>query len=636
MDGFTGTKLLPTDRAAYSTADGLQEKNKESLRLPSMAWQWESNWYLETSFNREKLDDHGWTYAVDFPAEYHSKKGFTSCVRRRKWIRYRKYIGMNTWSQISPIHKDPSEDPFIDVSIGGYELPNGNPEEGFVWAVTVTGKVYVRQGVTNTCPEGSGWLPIPIPEKCEVNQISVGPTGLVWAITWHGKALVRTGVTRLEPYGNAWLVVDAPENNPLTHVGVGENVVWALTRDKRIWFRNGIRGSGAGESQSLAGGIKWIEMVGHMHTLTIGVKDQVVGILSSGLGFEGLISDQQDRSLVLRTDVSTSDPSGKTWKMITAPILDITSNEQYIRRSRKTSQSSTKSSVSISSDVIRSKNHGLSQSPRIATTMEENESLEKSKPCDSVEQGSSNENFKKKASWAGDMMAQQVALNATTAVAGATLGRIPVIGGPLSMVAREMVRQEIKDIKISDEVSKISAEKDALTSSKLEDSNMVSMYASALEEPNSKYDKNGKEKSDDMAEVDLNRSQRETTMMSLENNDLEDENDLYSDLRLDLVDREELYGDYYDEPHGQRGSASKAQWVWLTAGTCCIDSSVGNLLGVDKGGNLVGPAHWFVENTKEGSVASRESSFLRESWQENILNVSFKKGDRYTFLLANN
>ena len=140
MDGFSGTKLLPTDRAAYSTADGLQERNKESLKLPSMAWQWESNWYLETSFNREKLDNHGWTYAVDFPAEYHSKKSFTSCVRRRKWIRYRRYIAMNTWSQISPIHKDPSEEPFIDVSIGGYDLPNGNPEEGLVWAVTVTTK----------------------------------------------------------------------------------------------------------------------------------------------------------------------------------------------------------------------------------------------------------------------------------------------------------------------------------------------------------------------------------------------------------------------------------------------------------------------------------------------------------------
>ena len=204
------------------------------------------------------------------------------------------------------------------------------------------------------------------------------------------------------------------------------------------------------------------------------------------------------------------------------------------------------------------------------------------------------------------------------------------------MVAREMVRQEIKDVKISDEVSKLSSEKEAASSDEMGNSNMVSMYASAMEDPTSKSDENSRKgekmKSDDTVEVDLNPSQRESGMMSLEVNDIEDESDLYSDLRLDLVDREELYGDYYDEPHGTKGSRTNDQWVWLTAGTCCIDSGVGNLLGVGKGGNLVGPAHWFVENSKEGSVASRESSFLRESWQENVLNVSLKRESKHVSL----
>ena len=51
----------------------------------------------------------GWTYAVDFPAEYHPKKGFTSCVRRRKWIRYRKYVALDTWSAVPGIGKDATE-----------------------------------------------------------------------------------------------------------------------------------------------------------------------------------------------------------------------------------------------------------------------------------------------------------------------------------------------------------------------------------------------------------------------------------------------------------------------------------------------------------------------------------------------
>ena len=593
-----------------------------------MAWQWESNWYLETTFNRQKLDDNGWTYAVDFPAEYHCKKSFTSCVRRRKWIRYRRYIALNTWSQISSIHKDPSEDPFIDVSIGGYDLPNGNPEERFVWAVTVTGRVYVRHGVTIACPEGSGWLHIPIPDKCEVSQINVGPTGLVWAVTWHGKALVRTGVTRLDPNGVGWSTVDAPEGNVLTHVGVGENVIWALTRDKRIWFRNGIRGIGAGESESLARGVKWIEMVGHMHMLSLGVKDQVMGIVSNrGEAFESEMFDNQDRSLVLRTDVSTSDPSGKTWKQITAPVLESIQSELPIRRSRRTSQNSTKSNISVSSDVSKSKtNHSTVKPSSTRAMTDEVANVKSITPNNSVSEGSSNDNFKKKASWAGDMVAHQVALNATTAVAGATLGRIPVIGGPLTMVTRELIRQEIKDVKVSEGLSKHLDESQKIDSQHNIESNMVSMYESAMENPDiTAKSKGGTGSSEshfnESATDGLKHSKRECSSLSLESNDAENNDNLYEDLRLDLVDREELYGDYYGEVHGQKGSTSSAQWVWLAAGTCCIDSSMGNMLSLGKTGNLGGPSHWFVENTREGSIAASESTLPRETWQENILNV---------------
>ena len=67
----------------------------------------------------------GWTYAVDFPAEYYPKKGFTSCVRRRKWIRHRRYVANNSWSAVSGVTNDTDDDqePFIDVSVGGQDLP---------------------------------------------------------------------------------------------------------------------------------------------------------------------------------------------------------------------------------------------------------------------------------------------------------------------------------------------------------------------------------------------------------------------------------------------------------------------------------------------------------------------------------
>lgn len=108
----------------------------------------------------------GWTYAVDFPATYTTKKQWKSCVRRRKWVRYRRYSAMNSWCAIAPLHKDATkvsfkifklndfkkkrhlknlltyfQEPFIDISVGGNQIPGGNPGCLIVWAVTAHGRV---------------------------------------------------------------------------------------------------------------------------------------------------------------------------------------------------------------------------------------------------------------------------------------------------------------------------------------------------------------------------------------------------------------------------------------------------------------------------------------------------------------
>jgi tectonin beta-propeller repeat-containing protein 1 len=144
----------------------------------------------------------------------------------------------------------------------------------------------------------------------------VGPTGLVWAVTWHGKALVRLGITRIDPCGQSWSILDPPgPSSPLSMVAVGMNVVWAITRDKSVWFRNGIHGGGSGDSEALARGVKWVGMVGEMSMLSVGPLDQVVGI-----------QEDRERSIVIRTGVSAVDLSGKTWKIITSPISQNQSN----------------------------------------------------------------------------------------------------------------------------------------------------------------------------------------------------------------------------------------------------------------------------------------------------------------------
>lgn len=71
-----------------------------------MAWQWEGDWQLELTLAGQPLDHNGWTYAVDFPAQYYPKKQWKSCVRRRLWVRSRRYSAMNSWCAIAPLHKD--------------------------------------------------------------------------------------------------------------------------------------------------------------------------------------------------------------------------------------------------------------------------------------------------------------------------------------------------------------------------------------------------------------------------------------------------------------------------------------------------------------------------------------------------
>lgn len=142
IEGFAN-HLLPTDRHRFSTENGLVDRAIKTIRLPSMAWQWEDEWQIDRSWNGEQLEDDGWTYAIDFPATFHAKKSWNSCVRRRKWVRYRRYSALNSWCAIAPLHKDPTQEPFIDVAIGGDKMFNAPEGLFLVWAITAHGRVRV-------------------------------------------------------------------------------------------------------------------------------------------------------------------------------------------------------------------------------------------------------------------------------------------------------------------------------------------------------------------------------------------------------------------------------------------------------------------------------------------------------------
>jgi tectonin beta-propeller repeat-containing protein 1 len=308
IDGFS-SRLLPTDRFHFSSIDGTVNRAVDKIRLPSMAWQWEGDWHLDCTLEGQPLDHDGWTYAVDFPATYHAKKCWKSCVRRRKWIRFRRYCALNSWCAVAPLHKDPTQEPFIDVAIGGTNIPGASAGVLSVWAVTSIGRVMFRSGVSTTMPEGVRWTVVPVPSGSEVQQISVGAMGQVWATLYTGQALVRSGITRDNLTGENWLEVKPPGTDlKVSQVSIGTNAVWCVTNDNHVWFRKGVRGESVGISEDAAMGSGWVEMVGNIMSISVAANDQVFAVGSD------------DRALYFRSGVTSSDLTGKKWRIIQCPM----------------------------------------------------------------------------------------------------------------------------------------------------------------------------------------------------------------------------------------------------------------------------------------------------------------------------
>ncbi|EPY89041.1 tectonin beta-propeller repeat-containing protein 1-like protein [Camelus ferus] len=310
VGGFCET-LLPSDRWPWSDVSGLQHRALDGVALPSPHWEWESDWYVDENFGGEPTEKgpdtvalptlvfQGWTYAIDFPATYTRDKKWNSCVRRRRWIRYRRYKSRDAWAKI-PAEDDPQQlpDPFNDISVGGWEIIDEPVGRLSVWAVSLQGKVWYREDVSHPNPEGSSWSLVDTPG--EAVQISCGPHDLLWVTLWEGQALVREGINRNNPKGSSWSIVESPmSENGIMHVSVGVGVVWAVTKDRKVWFRRGVNSYNPC-------GTSWIEMVGEMMMVNVGLNDQVWGI-----GWE-------DRALYFRQGVTQSELSGKTWKAIVA------------------------------------------------------------------------------------------------------------------------------------------------------------------------------------------------------------------------------------------------------------------------------------------------------------------------------
>nr|XP_015801209.2 tectonin beta-propeller repeat-containing protein 1 [Nothobranchius furzeri] len=285
VDGFTDV-LLPTDRWPWSDVTGLNPQPLHSFQLPSRSWEWEGDWYVDQSCGGEPSQTGGWEYAVDFPANFSPDKKWNSCVRRRRWIRYRRYTAQGTWAKIPLDNPRKPPLPLCDISCGGWELSDQSGRYPYLWGVTQQGQVWFREGIHPRVPEGSSWEEVEVPK--EVAQLSAGPGDLLWVLLWDGNLLVRTGLSLDSPTGTTWVEVDSPSKEvEALHVSVGVSVVWVVTKDYKVWFRRGVNshnpcGSG------------WISIGGEMMMVDVGLNDQVWAV-------------GEDRGLYFRMGVTPSE-----------------------------------------------------------------------------------------------------------------------------------------------------------------------------------------------------------------------------------------------------------------------------------------------------------------------------------------
>uniref|UniRef100_A0A9J7YG87 Tectonin beta-propeller repeat containing 1 n=1 Tax=Cyprinus carpio carpio TaxID=630221 RepID=A0A9J7YG87_CYPCA len=299
VDGYTDT-LLPTDRWQWTDEWGLNPQPLHSFVLPSANWEWEGDWYVDDeSCGRESSETVGWEYAVDFPTTFTKEKKWNSCVRRRRWLRYRRYKALGSWAKLPLDRARPPPEPYTDISCGGWDMSDSPEKHISLWAVSQQGMLWFRTGIRQQNPEGTCWEPIQVPR--EVAQVSAGPKDLLWVVLWDGQLLARTGISKDCPKGSSWELVQPPNQKGAVHVAVGISVVWAVTKDNRVWFRRGVNShnpTGSG----------WISIGGEMLMLSVGPSDQVWGVGSD------------DRTVYFRHGVTATEVTGRSWVAVSAQL----------------------------------------------------------------------------------------------------------------------------------------------------------------------------------------------------------------------------------------------------------------------------------------------------------------------------
>ena len=206
-----------------------------------------------------------------------------------------------------------------------------------VWALTGSGKIFIRKGITLSSPEGKDWVKLDLTQlnvrlkilnfrvkKCEYNIyiyfqniqlkcISLG-SDMVWAVDVNGSVWMRLG--SLKPESSqlpVWIPVEnsvgeTPKFETVT-VSAAIHIVWAIDENKSIYVRQGIF-----PDSSL--GISWVQVPGIADRN--GVMEDIVTLTASENSVWALTASGL---LYKRSGISSSNFIGEAWHRMPSRTL---------------------------------------------------------------------------------------------------------------------------------------------------------------------------------------------------------------------------------------------------------------------------------------------------------------------------
>ena len=99
-----------------------------------------------------------------------------------------------------------------------------------VWGVMTTFDIYYRDMVTNSFRKIDGGL----------KQIDSGPKGIVCGVNSANEAFCRSGISDSLPEGSGWIKLADRPDLQIKYISCGEYGHWVVTKDNKIFFREGI------------------------------------------------------------------------------------------------------------------------------------------------------------------------------------------------------------------------------------------------------------------------------------------------------------------------------------------------------------------------------------------------------------